>query len=101
MKKSIFIFCSALFLAIIITFVVNISVPKENEFSILLKNVEALASSSEGGSSSGRVKHPVHTGKEYCKYSVVYELSGVASGCITWHDFKPLGDVKADCYTSR
>ena len=69
-----------------------------SSIGLMLSNVEALASDETG---SQRVKHDTHGGKEYRKGShyITYERTGVGDGCITWPEYKPLGEKNGYCYT--
>lgn len=99
MKKKLFIFGTLLFMATFIGFNININSEEGDGFALLLANVEAIASSSEGGDQ--RVKHPTHGGKQYIKGSsyITYERLGVADNCLKWPEFKPLGSSNGYCYS--
>lgn len=97
MKKSTFIFM-LLFMITTIGISVNFHSNVNNKFSILFENIEAIASSSEGGSNT--VKHTTYGGKQYCKGSsyVTYERLGVGDICLKWNEYKPSGAPQSYCY---
>lgn len=99
MKKKNIILISALSLTAVSCFFGNFSVTNENDFSTILDNVEALASSSEGG--GDRIRHDTHGGKVYIKGSsfVTWEKT-IGEGCMKWEQYQPLGSVNGHCYTS-
>lgn len=72
-----------------------------SSIGLMSSNMEVLASDSEGGTGTHRVKHDTHGGKEYQENSIytTYERTGIGDGCITWKYYKPLGPVKGYCYT--
>lgn len=98
MKKKLFIL--TLFVISGTLFSVAYKTTNYNTSKLLLANIEAFASDSEGKGSK-RVKHDTYGGKVYEKFSVMYEKSGVGSGCIKWNDFKALGDKKGTCYSTE
>ncbi len=103
MKKKI-LKISVLFSLVIIATIGTKVANNENAISsigLMLSNVEALASDSEGGSGSRRVKHDTHGGKVFVEGShyITYERTGVGDGCITWPHYQPLGDKNGYCYT--
>ena len=69
-----------------------------SSIGLMLSNVEALASDETG---SQRVKHDTHGGKVHVPNSIytTYERTGVGDGCITWHEYQPLGNKNGYCYT--
>lgn len=99
MKIRILIGGSIFFVITLLSFMANFSIAEENDFSTLLANVEAIASSSEGGGGTHRVKHATYGGKQYKKGKVTWERSGVGDSCIRWDDFLPLGNSNGHCYT--
>ncbi len=98
MKKVVIVGTFLSFMTLL-SFMVNFSFTDKNDLSAILTNVEALASSSEGGSGSHRVKHTTHTGKSYRQGYTMYERTGSGDGCLIWSDFMPIGDPKGYCYT--
>lgn len=98
MKKKIL----KLFLLAVVTICTTIGITnRENEstLSLIFANVEALASTNEGGIDSQRVKHTTYGGKYFSPGSTMYERTGVGDSCIKWSDFAPTGSPNGYCYT--
>ncbi len=72
----------------------------DNKFKkISLANIEALASSAEGGVKPEKRKS--YSGKKFTgkEWDVVYERSGVGESCIKWIKYESVGDSKGYCYS--
>ena len=100
MKKKI-LKISVLFSLVVTATIGTKVVNNDNTISsigLMLSNVEALVSDETG---SQRVKHDTHGGKVFVPGSphTTYERTGVGDGCITWPEYKPLGEKNGYCYT--